>query len=53
VCPGYMAESMAIHMVFPSREYVPARVRAFDARVTAVFEARVRRCEAWLHDAHS
>lgn len=53
VCPGYMAESMAIHMVFPSREYVPARVRAFDARVTAVFEARARRCEAWLHGAHS
>lgn len=51
VLPGYTSQPFAIHAVFPSRRYMPARVRALDAALTAAFDARSRRCEAWLREA--
>ena len=48
VLPEYTAGTFPIHAVFPSRQYTPRRVRALDAAITAAFDARSRRCEAWL-----
>lgn len=48
VLPAYTGPPMAIHAVFPSRRYLPARVRALDAALTTEFSARDARCEAWL-----
>ncbi|HBQ13179.1 MAG TPA: LysR family transcriptional regulator [Myxococcales bacterium] len=48
VLPAYTSPPMAIHAVFPSRRYLPARVRALDAALTTEFSARDARCEAWL-----
>ncbi|MEL7368991.1 MAG: LysR family transcriptional regulator [Myxococcota bacterium] len=48
VLPQYTTDSFAIHIVFPSRRYTPARVRALDAQITAAVAERTARCEAWL-----
>lgn len=48
VLPQLTGESMAIHAVFPSRRFLPARVRALDRAIAAAFAARAERCEAWL-----
>lgn len=48
VLHAYTSPPMAIHAVFPSRRYLPARVRALDAALTTEFSARDARCEAWL-----
>ncbi len=48
VLPDFTAGSIAIHAVFPSRRYLPARVRALDTAITAEFSARSARCRAWL-----
>lgn len=48
VLPDHTFGPFAIHAVFPSRQYMPARVRALDAALSSAFEARARRCEAWL-----
>ncbi len=47
VLPEYTVGQIAIHAVFPSRRFLPARVRALDAVITAHFAARQARCEAW------
>ncbi|MEM9865996.1 MAG: LysR family transcriptional regulator [Myxococcota bacterium] len=51
VLPEYASERAAIHMVFPSRRFVPARVRAFDAAISDVFKERADRCERWMASA--
>ncbi|MEM9493415.1 MAG: substrate binding domain-containing protein, partial [Myxococcota bacterium] len=48
VMPDYVAGPMAIHAVFPSRRFLPARVRALDAAIAAHFATRAARCQAWL-----
>ena len=48
VLPDYTTGPMAIHAIFPSRRYQPARVRALDTALTAAFVARSARCDAWL-----
>ena len=48
VLPNYVSGSSEIHVVFPSRRYLPARVRALDVALSAEFSARSRRCETWL-----
>ncbi len=48
VLPEYTSGSVAIHAVFPSRRYLPARVRALDAAISSEFTARAARCVAWL-----
>ncbi len=47
VLPAYTTSPMAIHAVFPSRRFLPARVRALDAAITAEFNDRLARCERW------
>lgn len=51
VLPGCASGSFAIHAVFPSRRYLPARVRTLDTAITAEFSARAVRCDAWLSGA--
>lgn len=48
VLPVWRGAPMPIHAVFPSRRFLPARVRAVDAAITAAFDARSERCRAWL-----
>lgn len=48
VLPGSTGRGGAIHAVFPSRRFLPARVRVVDAAITAAFDERARRCDAWL-----
>jgi len=48
VLPAFTGRHTAIHAVFPSRRFLPARVRALDAAITERFEARAARCRAWL-----
>ena len=48
VLPDYTGDRVAIHAVFPSRRFLPARVRALDAAITARFVTRSARCRAWL-----
>jgi DNA-binding transcriptional LysR family regulator len=48
VLPAYSSGPGAIHAVFPSRRYQPARVLALDAAVTTAFRARFARCTRWL-----
>lgn len=48
VLPACTTGTVAIHAVFPSRRYLPARVRALDVALTAEFERRARRCERWV-----
>ncbi len=48
VLPEYTAGPFAIHAVFPSRRFLPARVRALDNAITQQFNHRSARCEAWL-----
>lgn len=48
VLPDHTGRLTPIHVVFPSRRFLPARVRALDAAITARFEARAARCHAWL-----
>ena len=48
VLPEYTGESMPIHAVFPSRRFLPARVRALDRAITTAFTTRAHRCHEWL-----
>ena len=48
VLPEYSGGALSIHALFPSRRYLPARVRALDELIRAEFSARARRCEQWL-----
>jgi DNA-binding transcriptional LysR family regulator len=50
VLPGYAAGPYPIHAVFPSRRFLSARVRVVDEAITALFEARVARCQRWLDE---
>ena len=49
VLPEYGSEPMPIHAVFPSRRFLPARVRALDAAITTAFASRAERCRAWMN----
>jgi len=51
VLPDFTIGDGVIHVVFPSRRFLPARVRAVDAAVTAAFDARSARCDRWLRGA--
>ncbi|MFK7998032.1 MAG: LysR family transcriptional regulator [Polyangiales bacterium] len=51
VLPGYTSGPSKIHALFPGHRYLPARVQAFDAALTAAFSARSSRCDAWLGEA--
>lgn len=48
VLPTWATAPMPIHLLFPSRRYLPARVRALSDAVVAHFSARSDRCAAWL-----
>lgn len=48
VLPNYDGSAIGIHAVFPSRRFLPARVRALDSAITERFVARAARCDAWL-----
>jgi len=48
ILPEYVGDSLAIHAVFPSRRYMPARVRAFVSAIDTAFAERAARCETWL-----
>lgn len=48
VLPEFAVGPMPVHVVFPSRRYPRARVRALDAALETAFAERVQRCEAWL-----
>ena len=50
VLPEYSSGSVAIHALFPSRRFLPARVRALDTAMASHFSARAARCRAWLSD---
>ncbi len=51
VLPAYDGGLSVIHAVFPSRRFLPARVRALDRALAAAFSARAARCQAW-RNAH-
>lgn len=48
VLPKFTGPTMAIHLLFPSKRDVPARVRAVEQLLRHVFESRDHRCTAWL-----
>ncbi|MEM1414079.1 MAG: LysR family transcriptional regulator [Myxococcota bacterium] len=48
VLPAVARPAVAIHAVFPSRRFLPARVRALGDAVGRHFAERAARCEAWL-----
>ena len=48
VLPEFHVGPMPVHVVFPSRRYPRARVRAVDAALETTFAERTQRCEAWL-----
>jgi len=48
VLPDHTGGSLAVHVVFPSRRFLPARVRALDAAIGRQFAEREARCQAWL-----
>lgn len=50
VLPDYTGGQVGIHAVFPSRRFLPARVRALDTAITTHFATRAARCHAWLAD---
>lgn len=51
VLPDWSGGLVPIHAVFPSRRFLPARVRALDAAIGARFAARDARCARWLGEA--
>jgi len=51
VLSDYTSGPEAIHAVFPSRRYLPARVRAVDRAITGAIGARAQRCHRWLEHA--
>ncbi len=53
VLPDYDGGLYGIHAVFPSRRFLPARVRALDAAIAACFVSRDARCDAWLEATSS
>lgn len=48
VLPAYTGSEQPIHVVFPSRRFLPARTRALDAAITERFASRAARCRTWL-----
>ncbi|MEO0325455.1 MAG: LysR family transcriptional regulator [Myxococcota bacterium] len=48
VLPHCRGEATPIHAVFPSRRYLPSRVRVVDDALEKAFAERSARCEAWL-----
>lgn len=46
--PGYLGAKRPVHAVFPSRQFMSARVRAVETKIREHFAARSERCEAWL-----
>jgi DNA-binding transcriptional LysR family regulator len=48
VLPQVAGSRGAIHAVFPSKKFIPARVRALVEELAADFAAREARCQAWL-----
>ncbi len=47
VLPDFQGERAGIHVVFPSRRFLPARVRTLDRAIAAEFAERAERCRAW------
>ncbi len=50
VLPDFDGGTMAIHSMFPSRRFLPERVRVLADAVAARFSARDERCRAWLRE---
>jgi len=48
VLPQWTGAPLAVHLVYPSRRFRPARVRAVSAAIVAAFEARVTRCAGFV-----
>lgn len=53
VLPDYTSGHLAVHAVFPSHRYLPARVRVLDDAIRQRFAARSARCRAWLDATRS
>lgn len=53
VLPELAGGSMAIHAMFPSRRFLPERVRVVSSEVVAHLAERDDRCHKWLEDARS
>ncbi len=47
VLPEYSSRPIAVHAVFPSRRFQPARVRVVDTAVAEAFAGLQARCDAW------
>ncbi|TNE51821.1 MAG: LysR family transcriptional regulator [Deltaproteobacteria bacterium] len=50
VLPKYTVGQMKIHIVSPSRSFLPARVKVLSEAIEAHFKERVERCNRWLKD---
>lgn len=48
VLPDYTGGRMPIHLIFPSRRFQPARVRALSEAIVAHVSTRATRCHGWL-----
>lgn len=48
VLPRVTGGKTAIHAVFPSRRFLPTRVRAMTEALAQTFATRAARCDAWL-----
>lgn len=47
VLPEYRGDVIPIHAVFPSRRFLPIRVRALDTAISEAFADRAARCARW------
>lgn len=51
VLPSYTGKLIGVHAVFPSRSFLPARVRVLDAAISSRFEVLAARCASWLNES--
>lgn len=52
VLPDISGGPIPVHVVFPSRQFLPRCVRVLDESIANAFAARQARCDAWLRDAN-
>ena len=51
VLPEVDGGDMGVHALFPSRRFLPERVRVLANAIAARFEARSTRCRTWVSEA--
>lgn len=52
VLPQYHTGTNTIWMLFPSRRFMPTRVRVIGDTLAAAFEAREHQCQQWLNQSN-